>query len=311
MKKPLPPSTLDALFVPNRSYEYFDAQGSNQFKSEVEEFELVNAWWLAESSLLAYADEGFINQTLKSTGLKDAGYAARSFEAGGTQCFVMHDDQAIIVAFRGTQIDNFWGEVIDVSTDVKFVPVPDGAGGLVHEGFLAGLSFVWDDLKAHLNAIRNNQKLWFTGHSLGAALATLAAERAMREMGFVPQGLYTYGSPRVGDGNFKNRFNQNNLAGRTFRIVNNSDIIARVPPRILYTHVGSMKFIDNAGHLHHIEDESQILSDVNAVQASQPLLQRLQFLGHAFKGFKLILPGFLADHAPVYYALHMWNNYDQ
>jgi hypothetical protein len=72
-----------------------------------------------------------------------------------------------------------------------------------------------------------------------------------------------------------------------------------------------MKFIDNAGHLHHIEDESQILSDVNAVQASQPLLQRLQFLGHAFKGFKLILPGFLADHAPVYYALHMWNNYDQ
>jgi triacylglycerol lipase len=311
MKKTLPPSTLDELFVPNRSYKYFEAQQSNQFKSEAEEFELVNAWWLAESSLLAYADEGFIMQTLESTGLREAGYSARSFEADGTQCFVMHNDEAIIVAFRGTQIDNFWAKVIDISTDVKFTPVPDGAGGLVHEGFLTGLSFVWDDLKAHLNAIRNNQKLWLTGHSLGAALATLAAERAMREMGVAVQGLYTYGSPRVGDGNFKSRFNQNNLAGRTFRVVNNSDIIARVPPRILYTHIGSLKFIDNAGHLHHIEDESQILSDVNAVQSSQPLLQRLQFLGHALKGFKLILPGFLADHAPIYYALHLWNNYDQ
>jgi pimeloyl-ACP methyl ester carboxylesterase len=209
-------------------------------------------------------------------------------------------------------VDDFWAEVIDISTDVKFIPVPDGAGGLVHHGFLEGLTLVWDALKGYLTQIRNeSRKLWLTGHSLGAAVATLAAERLNRETDSGVQGLYTYGSPRVGDSNFKSRFNQKNLAERTFRVVNNSDLIARVPPRILYTHIGALKFIDNAGHLHDIDDESQILADVNALQASQPFLQRLQFLGHGLKGFKLLLPGFLADHAPVYYASHIWNNYDR
>lgn len=312
MKKPLPPGTLDALFVPNKQYKYFESQQANQFKSDAVSFELVNAWWLAEASMLAYADERFINDTLEASGLRAAGYSARSFEAGGTQCFVMHDDRAIIVVCRGTQIDDFWAKVIDISTDLKFIPVADGAGGLVHQGFLEGLTLVWDALKVHLAQILNNdRKLWLTGHSLGAAVATLAAERINRETGNSVQGLYTYGSPRVGDSNFKSRFDEKSLAARTFRIVNNSDIIARVPPRVLYTHIGALKFIDNAGHLHDIDDETQILADANALQASQPLLQRLQFLGHAMKGSKLLLPGFLADHAPIYYVAHIWNNYDQ
>ncbi|MBV9957216.1 MAG: lipase family protein [Acidobacteria bacterium] len=312
MKKTLPPSTLDELSVPNRKFRYFDAQGANIFRSEAEGFELVNAWWLAEASLLAYGDAGLIDAAFDAAGLSAAGYAARFFEAGGTQCFVMHDEAAIIVAFRGTQLDDFWAKVIDISTDVHFIPVPDGAGGLVHQGFLEGLSFVWEPLRAHLGELLNGERrLWLTGHSLGAALATLAAERLNRETAAVVQGLYTYGSPRVGDSNFKSRFAHKNLAARTFRIVNNSDLIARVPPRILYTHIGTLKFIDNAGHLHHIDDESQILSDTNALQSVQPFLHRLRFLGHALSGFKLLVPGFLADHAPVYYALHAWNNYDQ
>jgi hypothetical protein len=312
MKKSLPPSTLDELSVPNRKFKYFDEHGANPFLSEAEGFEPVNAWWLADASLLAYGDAGFIDDALEASGLRAAGYAARFFEAGGTQCFVMHDEATIIVAFRGTQLDNFWAKVIDVSTDVQFIPVPDGAGGLVHQGFLEGLSFIWEALRSHLGELHNGtRKLWLTGHSLGAALATLAAERLNRETEAVVQGLYTYGSPRVGDSNFKSRCGHKNLAARTFRIVNNSDLIPRVPPRVLYTHLGALKFIDNAGHLHHIDDESQIPADVNALQSAQPFLHRLRFLGHALSGFKLLVPGFLADHAPVYYALHAWNNYDQ
>ena len=71
--------------------------------------------------------------------------------------------------------------------------------GNVHRGFKAALLEVWTDLENYVsNLQKDNLKIWITGHSLGAALATLAADR----YGNV-QGLYTYGSPRVGDQDFK------------------------------------------------------------------------------------------------------------
>jgi triacylglycerol lipase len=312
MKKALPPSTLDELRPPNRNYRFFEDQQNNPFKPEATNFELVNAWWLAEAALLAYANENAIDQAFEEAGLKAAGFAVQSLSGLNTQCFVAHNDSFIIVSFRGTEIDNFWGSVLDWATDFRFIPLPDGHGGLVHKGFGDAVSAIWGQLEARLRQIESTseskRKLWITGHSLGAALATLAADRAMRA-GFDVQGLYTYGSPRVGDHGFKQRFSEEALEQRTYRFVNNSDIVARVPPSGLYTHVGTLKYIDNAGHLHSPIDESQVISDVDLLQLS-PALLRFRFMGHLVGGVHVILPGFLADHAPVYYAIHIWNNYE-
>ena len=68
-----------------------------------------------------------------------------------------------------------------------------------------------------------------TGNSLGAALATLAADR----YGNV-QGVYTFGSPKVGNDVFKEKF-----IVKTYSIVNNKDIVTRVPPPGIYKHVGT------------------------------------------------------------------------
>lgn len=47
--------------------------------------------------------------------------------------------------------------------------------------------------------------LWLTGHSLGGAMATLAAAwLAERKIPF--SGAYTFGQPRVGDDNFQVAF---------------------------------------------------------------------------------------------------------
>jgi hypothetical protein len=62
--------------------------------------------------------------------------------------------------------------------------------------------------------------LLVTGHSLGAALATLAA------VDLLPDKLITFGSPRVGDANLAGWFNQ--IA--VHRFVNCCDVVGRVPP---------------------------------------------------------------------------------
>lgn len=82
-----------------------------------------------------------------------------------------------------------------------------------------------------------------TGHSLGGALATLASYRLMK-MGVNVRGLYTYGSPRVGNQAFTHDFRmlafnkglkakaspQKSGEGGLNRFVHRLDLVARVPP---------------------------------------------------------------------------------
>jgi triacylglycerol lipase len=92
--------------------------------------------------------------------------------------------------------------------------------------------------------------LWFTGHSLGAALATLAVAKLRYEEDKPVYGLYTFGQPRTGDRNFERTFNQD-FKPRAFRFVNNNDVVPRVPPRELrYSHVGTFLCFDADGKLH-------------------------------------------------------------
>lgn len=85
------------------------------------------------------------------------------------------------------------------------------------------------------------------GHSLGGALATLAALHITWELGpgarkqrdrLVPVvSCYTYGSPRVGDRSFRDFYNR--LVPDTWRHVNDEDGVPRVPPKFLgFRHVG-------------------------------------------------------------------------
>lgn len=67
-------------------------------------------------------------------------------------------------------------------------------------------------------------KVFVTGHSLGGALATLAASH-IKLLGYNPE-LYTFASPRVGDPKFAESFQNMNC----YRIANSEDIVTNVPP---------------------------------------------------------------------------------
>jgi len=90
--------------------------------------------------------------------------------------------------------------------------------------------------------------IWVTGHSLGGGLATLFASRVLSEMErgkhYKLRGLYTFGSPKVGDNTFKQKFEQLATAhGVTIaRFRNENDIVTRVP-KLFYAHLDLLGFL--------------------------------------------------------------------
>ena len=180
----------------------------------------VNSWTnftiMAKASMYAYKD-------LKSF-QKEFSSNAVLFDNDGTQVYCWIDNNIACVAFRGTEPTQ-WS---DIKADLKIRKVKCPTG-FVHRGFRDALNEVWDDVSKWLRE-QKREDVFFTGHSLGGALATLAASR----WNSITTHLYTYGSPRVGGRKFVKSF----LTSNRYRFRNNNDIVTRVPFEILgYKHV--------------------------------------------------------------------------
>ncbi|MCU0566399.1 MAG: lipase family protein [Oculatellaceae cyanobacterium Prado106] len=201
----------------------------------------LNALSLARASQLAYQDEWTVAHTARSWQFKRTQF----FDRGHTQAFLMSNDQVIILAFRGTEPTNLkdWMN----NANAKLVKHEEGR---VHQGFQKGLEAVWPEILLQVKGMRNhNQSLFVTGHSLGGALATLAVRQLQTAQQSV-QGLYTYGSPRVGDETFARAFEARFLT-QTFRMVNHNDFVTRIAPRSFgYEHVEQCHYFDADGDLH-------------------------------------------------------------
>ena len=225
-----------------RDYQY--DPGTNPFASHTTAYNGNNALCLAAMANLAYEPKATIENQVGAWGFERFDF----FEAGGSEVFIAGADEKIIVAFRGTQPK----QLVDWLTDVDIVLV-DGPGGRVHNGFFQGVARVWPSLRQRITDFQDNaeraQSLWFTGHSLGAALATVAVARLRFEEDKPVYGLYTFGQPRTGNQRFANFTNMDRMTG-AYRFVNNNDIVTRVPPRSLdYRHVGKMIYFTSGGRV--------------------------------------------------------------
>ncbi|CAN0253869.1 unnamed protein product, partial [Discosporangium mesarthrocarpum] len=91
-----------------------------------------------------------------------------------------------------------------------------------------------------------------TGHSLGGALATLTTLDLVREYPGVQITMYNFGSPRVGNRQAREAFVDlyDSLVGDSFRVVNDLDVVARLPrgrraSRVIdYEHAGCTVMVD-------------------------------------------------------------------
>lgn len=147
---------------------------------------------------------------------------------------------AIVASGRGATIVSFAGtdpaKVSDWNTDFNTLQSATD----LHAGFENALETVWGDIKGAIaSRPMAEQALFFTGHSLGGALALIAAERAVTDPAVNARAtaVYVYGCPRAGGADFFNRYTP--LFGdSTFRLVHGSDLVATVPPFPSFRHVG-------------------------------------------------------------------------
>lgn len=190
----------------------------------------------AELAKVSYFEPHEAENILRQVGITTFEF----FDRDGAQAYHFENDVDSVIVCRGTEPD----DINDVKADVNALAVAAETVGRVHRGFKSECDQLWPMIE---RAIKDNRKsLWFAGHSLGGAMATICAGRCfLAHIDATPSGLYTYGSPRVGDRRYINFCDINHV-----RWVNNNDIVPRLPPRWFgYRHSGREMYINRKGQL--------------------------------------------------------------
>lgn len=142
-----------------------------------------------------------------------------------TRAIISERGDCIVIAFAGT--DPALDKNLMTDADCRLTPND------THEGFQAAIGMT-ALIEAHPRPI------FFTGHSLGAALAVLAAEK-VKDGRFAPAKVYTFGMPRAGGRHFKARYDRF-LGGRTYRLVHGGETVPCIPDSISVLGVYSPRF---------------------------------------------------------------------
>lgn len=246
---------------------------------------LKDALRMCEASRYVYESEKCIKEIIR----KQWGFDRCSYiENYESQAFIAGNSQVLILALRGTE----QSKLRDWITNLKFI-ITDHPWGKVHKGFSDALDLIWNQIEKSIKEFRDNkQPLWITGHSLGGALATLAASRCfIRRIGRL-YGVYTFGQPRVGNKQFSDIFDSHYKIV-THRFVNNEDIVTCVPWISGYKHIGNLCYFDSMGVFRQDPDVikralDQFVSKIIRLAGKGNILDK-------------IFPNEIEDHSLVYY----------
>ncbi|MDL2337484.1 MAG: lipase family protein [Pseudomonadota bacterium] len=196
-------------------------------------------------------------------------------------------DGMALLSFRGTQPE----DIGDIVTNLEINTVAwTESSGRVHSGFATAMRSVIPEIQSWLDVdCAGRRELVICGHSLGAALATLAATL------WRPDVLVTLGSPRVGNAAFAQSLDNVKIV----RMVDCCDAVTRIPPETpWYTHVGTEHYINRAGGMVKSPDEEYVSDD--CVHAREAYLAQ-----HAWKSGAVLVRD-LADHSPINYVRAVW-----
>jgi triacylglycerol lipase len=220
-----PAQTADSLFLYSRNQE------------TIEELKpLARALLFAELSMISYHSEQLVNLYANQLNFDKVIF----YEKDGSQAYSFINETDHVIACRGTE-PNEWN---DLKADIDATAALAETVGRVHRGFKQEVDDIWPVIE---ESIKNNRKnLWFTGHSLGGAMATICASRCLLSHIYsVPEQIQTFGSPRVGNMTYINHTKVDYM-----RWVNNNDIVTRVPPVWTgYRHAGTKMYLNSQGKL--------------------------------------------------------------
>ncbi|MDJ0531254.1 MAG: DUF2974 domain-containing protein [Xenococcaceae cyanobacterium MO_207.B15] len=168
-----------------------------------------------------------------------------------------------IVAFRGSVNIQNW--ITNVQTRLKSLSEDSdkkdrsaykqpGKKVEVHRGFLKSWRKIKDQVFEFVDK-EDPDSIFLTGHSLGGAIAVIAAVDFSTKYKDKLRGVYTFGQPRVGNWAFAKYFKEK-LEVPMFRFVNNSDFVPRIP-----TLLGKFKYARNIGKWYYFSAFGTLLSE--------------------------------------------------
>ncbi|TYQ28389.1 lipase family protein [Pseudanabaena sp. UWO311] len=203
-----------------------------------------NAYWMARIAGAAYikmGDKDYApNEAAILKDLKDEDpkfLSVLGVSENSAQAVLIEHEDYFCLAFRGTDEKTDWLDNLNMFPERALF-------GEFHRGFWNSVGDVWEPLYDRYISLRKEKRrpIFLTGHSLGGAMATVAAARFIQmDSPFV--STYTFGQPRAMTLETSRIFNQSAM-NRCFRFQNNNDIVTRMPARIMsYSHVGTYLYI--------------------------------------------------------------------
>lgn len=243
--------------------------------------------------------------------------------ARGSQAFFAGNADFAVLSFRGTERSDWTDSLVDLTILPvhmnEDLPEPSAANetmfhlGLrnallnpfdhneigVHAGFQLALNVIWPDVRSKLRdyrAANADAPIFFTGHSLGAALATIAIARCEHRN----LALFTFGSPRAGNKAFCDKVRERADLGM-YRFVDNRDLVTTVPPRdLFYSHAAGMMHIDANGDISRGQESENGELRAIAKCLSVAAIAAKDYVNQASP------PPELVDHSPSRYCYFTW-----
>ncbi|KAJ5104330.1 hypothetical protein NUU61_001677 [Penicillium alfredii] len=133
-------------------------------------------------------------------------------------------NKLLVLSFRGSRTLSTWIANLDFGlTDASLC-----SDCQVHTGFWQSWQTVADEMRSKIDSALktySDYTLVFTGHSFGAAIATLGGT-ALRNAGY-KVNLYTYGEPRVGNEALAKYITKQ---AHLWRVTHTDDIVPKLPP---------------------------------------------------------------------------------
>jgi hypothetical protein len=266
------PTTFRTLFYPPQGHIYRDRP--------------------VDLAMLAYGQDGatpmgWAGVQARLAALSYVGTPIGNWAGAGTQGYLAVNQHHAVIAFRGTEP----GDLRDLIINLDILLATEAGEAKVHSGFQAALNQVWPQVVALLQP-DPDLPLLLCGHSLGGALAMLAASRLSAR---TPK-VYTYGGPRVGNPARGQRL-LSATNKQVFRNVNEEDIIASVPARRLgYAHAPANVIRLREGSV----SEDTVDLGANSLELAAAIGELALWAGHGNLDVTVNQPR-LADHSPSHY----------
>ena len=212
-------------------------------------FHPVTALFLMSLCDLSYKSEAEIHKKLDAS---MEGHRFFSIQETDTQGIICWEKDYMTLIYRGTELFNIRDWMTDFKGVARMETNKISPYGVIYPkvGYHPEMFKAWASAQQTIESIivRNNlcnKKVYIAGHSLGGGLTNIASA--------MPEAIsYTFGAPRSVDREFARQINKNSII---YRIVNDRDIVTRIPPQWLgYSHVGN---------LYYIQDNGMMVRDIN------------------------------------------------